>query len=147
VSVTSRNKPPPAVAVVGRAADRLAIGASAACLVHCLALPLAIAVAPALARWADASESLHLLIFFLAVPISAVAMLAGFRRHGLIIPLLLAVTGLAMIGVGALAGFGLAVEIGATVVGSLILAAAHLWNLRAGRSRHEPMPERQEPAA
>lgn len=115
----------------GRAADRLAIGSSVACLVHCLVLPLAIAVAPALARVVGATESLHLAIFLIAVPASALAMLAGYRRHGLVVPALMALIGLALIGAGALAGLRFAIETSVTVAGSLVLAAAHLWNLRA----------------
>lgn len=123
------------VGKAGRAADRLAIGSSFACLVHCLLLPLAIAFAPALARLGGATESLHLLMFLIAVPASALAMLAGYRRHGLIIPALMALAGLVLIGGGALGGFRLAIETSVTVAGSLLLAAAHLWNIRARRAR------------
>lgn len=120
-----------AILGAGRAVDRLAIGSSVACLIHCLVLPLAIAIAPALAKMVRATEGLHLLIFLFAVPASALAMLAGYRRHGLIIPALMALLGLALIGAGALAGVRFAIESSVTVAGSLVLAAAHLWNLRA----------------
>jgi hypothetical protein len=68
-----------------RTADRFAIGSSVACLLHCLLLPIAIAVAPGMARLAGATEGPHLLIFLLAIPASAMAMLGGYRRHGWVV--------------------------------------------------------------
>lgn len=65
-------------------------------------------------------------------------MLAGYSRHGLIIPGLIAFIGLLLIGTGALAGFRIVVETSVTVMGSLTLAAAHLWNLRASRASAQP---------
>ena len=115
-------------------ADRFAIGSSAACLIHCLLLPLAIAFAPGLASVIGANENLHLLIFMLAVPASALAMLAGYRRHALIVPGMAALAGLGLIGAGALGGFRLAIETSVTIAGSILLAAAHLWNLRANKA-------------
>lgn len=120
------------MAAIQQLADRAALGASALCLVHCLGTPLLIAVSPALAS-ALGFELLHPLLFVLAVPVSAIAMLAGFRRHGLIVPLLLAVGGLSLIGVGAFAGLRLALETGISTAGSALLALAHLRNLRAAR--------------
>src|SRR3989337_4105680 len=88
---------------LGRMADGTAVGPSPQCLIHCLLLPLGIALFPALGGLIGLPESLHILLFAAAVPVSALAIVAGYRRHGAMLPGSLAVAGLVLIGVGALA--------------------------------------------
>lgn len=116
---------------MGMLADGTGVGASLLCIVHCLLLPLAIAFIPALGALIALPESAHLVLFITAVPVSSVAIVAGFRRHGAALPGSVAVVGLVLIGVGALAGLPLLVETSVTVAGSLALAIGHLWNWRA----------------
>ncbi|WP_326525465.1 MerC domain-containing protein [Sphingomonas sp.] len=118
--------------------DRLAIGASCACLAHCLLLPLLIAAGPALAQLLDVPESFHLLAFGMVVPISAVAMLRGFRRHGIWLPIGLSVASLACLGIGAAAGLPALYETGLSVGGSLVLAIGHIINWRLPTKRSLP---------
>ncbi len=96
-------------------------------------LPLAIALFPAMGELIGLPEELHLLLFFAAIPISALAIVAGYRRHGAVLPGVVAMIGLALIGVGATAGFAALIEPSVTVIGSVLLAAAHLrnWRLRS----------------
>ena len=114
-----------------RLADGTAIGASILCLIHCLLLPLAIAFIPAVGVLIALPESVHIILFITAVPVSSVAIVAGYRRHGAALPGAIAIFGLVLIGAGALAGLPLLVETSVTVAGSLALATGHLWNLRA----------------
>ncbi len=116
--------------------DRLAIGASAACFAHCLMLPFLIAALPATARVLSLPEEAHLIAFAFAVPVSAWAVLRGYRHHGVMYPALLALTGLSLLGIGALAGLTPITETAVTVAGSVLLAGAHLrnWQLSASRS-------------
>src|SRR3990170_8712658 len=109
---------------LGRMADGTAVGASLLCLIHCLLLPLVIALFPALGGLIGLPESLHILLFATAVPVSALAIVAGYRRHGSMLPGSIAVAGLGLIGGGALAGLPLLLETSVTVVGSLALALA-----------------------
>lgn len=120
--------------------DRLAIGTSAACLVHCLLLPLLIAALPSASRALELPEALHLYAFAAAVPISVLAILRGYRHHGLLLPAGLGLTGLTLLGFGALVGRHGLVEIGSTLVGSTVLGLAHLhnWQLRYRPSRSAP---------
>ncbi|HVM23081.1 MAG TPA: MerC domain-containing protein [Sphingomicrobium sp.] len=120
---------------MGKAADGLAIGASLLCIVHCLLLPLAIALLPALGGLIDVPETAHLILFLLAVPVSSLAVVSGYRRHGALVPGLIAATGLVLIGIGALVGLSLLVETSVTIAGSLALALAHLWNLSLKSAR------------
>lgn len=60
--------------------DRLGIGASLVCAVHCLAAPVVFALAPAvLGWWSD--PRVHLAGAVLVVPVAAVALIAGYRHH------------------------------------------------------------------
>lgn len=121
--------------------DAVAIGASMACLVHCLLLPLLLAVLPALTRIVAVPESFHVLAFLFAIPASAWAMRAGYRHHGTVLPMLFGGLGLALLGGGALGGFELAVETGVTVLGSVVLACAHLanWSLQRQTEMRQPL--------
>lgn len=109
--------------------DGFAVGASAACLVHCLALPLLIATLPVLAGMLAIGEGVHGAIFVAAVPTSALALFAGHRRHGQFTPMAGGALGLTLLASGLMAGRPLA-ETALTVSGSLLLASAHLMNWR-----------------
>lgn len=113
--------------------DVAGLSASFACLAHCLLLPIALALLPALSSVLALPEETHVAAFAFAIPASGLAMLGGYRRHGMAQPLLLGAIGLAALGFGALGGFRWLVETGCTVAGSLLLTAAHLqnWKLRA----------------
>lgn len=120
-----------------RFADMVGIGLSFTCLIHCLALPLLILLAPALSRWIALPEGVHAVILLLALPAAATAMIDGWRRHRRLLPALLAVTGLALLAAGLSAHEGwiavanrAAADRVLTSVGALGLAAAHLVNWR-----------------
>jgi len=112
--------------------EGLAISASAACLVHCLGVPLLFALLPAASSLLGVPESFHLVAFIIAVPASGLALLSGYRRHGAMLPVLCGAGGLLLLGAGALGGQAYLVETGLTVIGSLVLGFGHLrnWRLR-----------------
>lgn len=131
-------------------ADRTAITVSVLCLVHCLLLPVAIALVPAAAGWLEVPEGFHLLTVAVAIPVSAIAIVAGHRRHGLLIPGLAAAIGLGLIALGAIAGFREIAETIVTVLGSVLLAVGHLYNWRMGYSDasaavHRRVPKTNKP--
>ncbi|SEM42164.1 MerC mercury resistance protein [Pseudoxanthomonas sp. GM95] len=110
--------------------DASAIGLSALCLAHCLLLPVLAALLPVFGAWAQA-EWVHLLFACIALPLAGAAL---WRAH-LLRPLPLPLVALAGLGLtGLVAGaFGFpthAWETPVTVVGSLLLASAHVWNWR-----------------
>ncbi len=110
--------------------DGLAVGASALCLLHCLALPLLIAALPAVAGRLDLGEGFHLGVLAFAVPTSAFALIEGWRRHRGVAPLFAGVAGLVLLSAGLAFEDWAAVETGVTVAGSLLLAGAHVANWR-----------------
>jgi hypothetical protein len=115
----------------GTAVDRLAIGLSILCLVHCLALPIAVLAAPALEAAVLGTESpVHWVLLGLALPISCYALWHGFRHHGHRIVLVLGAIGLALMLFGVSHVAGHAFEMPLTVVGVALLLAAHVQNIR-----------------
>lgn len=120
-----------------RLADLMGLALSVSCLLHCLALPLLLLLAPALSRWIALPEGVHAAILLLALPAAAIAMKDGWRRHRRIMPAMLAATGLGLLAFGLLAHEGWmaaadpeAVDRMLTSVGAIVLAAAHLVNWR-----------------
>ncbi len=122
-----------------RLADMIGVALSATCLVHCLALPLLILLAPALSVWFALPEGVHAAILLLALPTALVAMRDGWRRHGRSAPGLLAGVGLGLLALGLAAHQGWlglsdreAADRLLTSLGALTLAGAHLanWRLR-----------------
>ena len=110
--------------------DGLAVGASVLCLIHCLALPILIAALPALAARLDLGEGFHLAVLAFALPVSAVALGEGWRRHRGLTPLFVGAAGLVLLAAGLAFEDWVAVETGVTVAGSLLLAGAHVANWR-----------------
>jgi hypothetical protein len=110
--------------------DGFAVAASIACMVHCLALPLALALLPVLADTLFAGETFHVAVLLVAVPTSALALWGATRRPGGMPCMAAGAAGLALMALGLLMPTEGA-ETAATVAGSLLLAGAHVANWRA----------------
>lgn len=110
--------------------DGLSIGASLACLVHCLVLPLIILLLPTLATFLAVPEEFHLWALAFAVPTSVVALALGYRRHGRHRPWQLGAAGLVLLAAGALLMPDAIAETAFTVVGALLLSLGHVLNWR-----------------
>lgn len=117
--------------------ERAAIGGSLLCLVHCIALPSAIALLPALGNAALPHDA-HVWLLAFVVPATGGALIAGYRGHRDPRPLVVGVAGLCLLAVAALLLLETAWETPLTVIGSLAIVAAHggNWMLRhAGPTR------------
>ncbi len=110
--------------------DRMAIGLSSLCLVHCIATVMLTAVL-ASAGAALANPAWHEIGFTVAMLIGAVALGRGYAAHRDRAPLLIGGAGLALMGVGLLRAEGLP-EIAATMAGVVLLALAHRRNAHVG---------------
>jgi hypothetical protein len=109
--------------------DGAAVVLSALCLVHCLALPLVVAGVPFLAQFAE--THLHYQVLIFVVPLSVIALAAGYRRHREPRILVGGALGMLLLIVGATVAhtqLGLTADRIFTVVGSLVLATAHFFN-------------------
>jgi hypothetical protein len=110
--------------------DGFALCASSLCTLHCLGLPLLFAILPAVASRIDPGESFHIIMLAMAIPTSLFALVKGWRRHGAIALPLIGIAGLALMAIGALIADSAAAEAAWTIIGSLMLASAHIANWR-----------------
>lgn len=106
--------------------DGIAIGLSATCLVHCLALPLAVALLPAWSAWLGLPHGTEMWILIAAAPISLLVLTSAWRdRHpGGGQALGIGLTGLLVMACAS-ALEGSAAEPFVTSAGALLLATAH----------------------
>ena len=117
--------------------DRLAIGMSGLCVLHCLVTPVLLILIPVLASTIVADETFHIILLVFVLPASSLALLLGCRRHKDWIVPSLGALGLTQLAVIAFFGHELLGETGetaATVVSSLVLAVSHFRNHRLCRS-------------
>lgn len=113
--------------------DKTAIGLSAVCILHCLALPLFIILFPSIALMALNDEAFHQGILYVILPLSTIALAIGFNHHRNYSVLIISLTGLViLVSTGfidhkLLGHYG---EVILTVVGSAIIAFGHFRNSR-----------------
>ncbi len=119
--------------------DQLAIALSAICIVHCLAVPVLVAVLPFAAVAFGTGTHFHALMLWLVVPTSVAGFWLGVRVHGRYGIVAIGAVGLAGICIAALQGhdrWPFTIEIAVSLVASVVLGFAHLQNFRAVRRRH-----------
>ena len=109
--------------------DRLAIGLSGICLVHCLATAVIVALA-ASAGGLLLSPVIHEIGLAIAIPLGALALGRGILTHGYMMPSAIGALGLGMMA-GALTLPHSDMEVFYTLMGVGILALGHDLNRRA----------------
>lgn len=115
-------------------ADRAAVGGAIVCTIHCIGLPVLLALLPALAPMLDAPEAFHIWMLAFTVPIAALALFMSWPFHRQPAPLYLAICGTALLAAGLFVPTETA-ETTVTLSGALLLATAHIanWRLRHAR--------------
>lgn len=108
--------------------DRLGILISSVCVVHCLALPLVIALLPVIAEVLPADIWVHVVLIGFAVPVTGFTLLRGYFCHGDPRPTLMGGAGLALVASGIFATSPVIV-VALTVVGGLLVAGGHILNM------------------
>lgn len=111
--------------------DRLAIGASVVCAIHCALLPVLLAVFPTLVAMPVTDHTFHFLLAWFVVPSSLIAVSLGCRRHKDRLVLAGCGLGLTIIVLTAWFGHDLLGETGekmATLTGAVILSIVHWRN-------------------
>ena len=123
-----------------RTLDALAVSLSGLCLIHCLALPLALTLFPIFASTLADDALFHGLLYLAVLPTSCLAFVLGYRHHRDRSLIVVGGVGLLILGVAALLGhdlFGHSGERWVTSLGGLVLAAAHVINYRHSRAEHQ----------
>jgi|TARA_B110000914_G_scaffold113948_1_gene99674 drug/metabolite transporter (DMT)-like permease len=114
--------------------DKAAIGISALCIVHCLLLPVALALLPSMALLPILGDELfHTLLVALVLPASIVALTLGCKQHKNWQVLIFASAGLLMLCLTAFFGhdyLGESLEKISTIVGASLVAASHVLNFK-----------------
>jgi len=111
--------------------DRFAIGTSTLCAVHCAALPIIVTLFPALFSSAFNDEYFHIILVWLVVPASVIALTMGCKKHRDMKVLLLgavSITGLISVAIFGHDFLGETGEKVATFFFSMLSVAAHLRN-------------------
>ena len=107
--------------------DKLAISLSAACVIHCLFAPTLIIFAYSFLSFSVESELIHYIILMLALPISALALVLGYRNHKVLSFLMIGIAGLSLMLIAVLLGEATSERV-LTIVGSCTVAYAHYKN-------------------
>ena len=119
--------------------DRVAIALSTICIVHCLAMPLLIAVLPVAALAIGGDGHFHSLMLWFVVPTSVLGFGLGLRVHRRIDIVAMGAVAIAALAAAALWGHSAwdpSLEVTANVAASVLLAAAHWRNFREVRRLH-----------
>jgi hypothetical protein len=109
--------------------DRLAIGLSALCLVHCAASVLLVALL-ATAGGFLLHPAIHEVGLGLAMLLAVIGLGSGFLHHRRPVPLMIGVTGIVLMAIALLGPHGLG-ETAYTMCGVACVATAHMFNRRA----------------
>mgnify|MGYP001246316184 CR=1 FL=1 len=112
-------------------ADKSAIGLSFLCALHCLLLPAAIVLYPTTLGFLPGDESVHFVLLFVVIPISAYALIKGGKVHKSRKVFITGISGLLVLVAAVILGHDMLGEIGEkilTVLGSIIVIIAHAQN-------------------
>ncbi|MEM6406410.1 MAG: MerC domain-containing protein [Pseudomonadota bacterium] len=118
--------------------DKVAIGLSVTCTIHCLAFPLIIIFLPAFAALPLADEAFHIWMVIAVVPTSGYALTLGCKQHKRYQLLGFGAAGLLCLILAAILGeerLGEAGEKTLTTIGAMILAYGHYRNYRLCQER------------
>ena len=83
--------------------DLIGVVASIACAIHRAAMPFIVGFLPAMGLSFLADDSFHKVMVGICSLLAASAFIPGLRRHGRLLPLIVAIVGLAMISIAAFA--------------------------------------------
>jgi hypothetical protein len=117
--------------------DTAAVVLSGVCMLHCLALPIALTILPIVNVTLLDESTFHVIMMAVILPVSVLALSIGCRQHKDKLTLILGSIGLVILTITAIFGhdlLGLTGERIVTSIGGLILAAAHIQNYRCCRN-------------
>jgi len=117
--------------------DKLGITMSAVCLVHCLALPIAIVTLPLVAAQWLQQGIFHGVMALVLVPVALFAIVPGLKVHGRRSVAAAMAAGLSLLSTAAFAGHDWLTrewEVALTLTGGAILVVAHAVNLALCRA-------------
>lgn len=111
--------------------DKVAIGFSAICALHCILLPVALIFLPALSTTFLGSEDFHKALLYFVVPSSAIALFLGCKMHGKNHVYVYGAVGIGALLIASFFGHDLFGESGEkllTLIGAGIISLGHIKN-------------------
>jgi len=129
--------------------DKFAIGLSAMCAIHCLAVPVLLVLLPSAAALGLGNEQFHFWMLAAVLPSSLLALFLGCKKHKRYQLFILGVVGLALLLSAVVLGENIIGEAGEkvlTLLGSLFVIAGHWLNFRLCNTKvdeHCPCPSEQ----
>lgn len=128
--------------------DKVSIGLSLMCAIHCLILPLILVLLPSLAALELDDEAFHIWMLVAVLPTSIFALTIGCKRHKRYHLLAIGVAGLTLLITAVLLGHELIGEYGEkilTLLGASLIATGHFFNFRLCRQHNDCIcPEHQK---
>ena len=121
------------------AGDKVAIGLSLACALHCLVTPVIVSLYPSVITAGFQDERIHHVLLMFVIPISAFSLTMGCRRHRQLPVFSLGAAGILVLVLSALLGHeagGESLEVTGTLLGSGLVACSHLLNFKLCRASH-----------
>lgn len=113
--------------------DKFAIGLSLICTIHCLALPILLALLPSMAALQLDNEAFHLWMIIAVLPTSIYALTLGCKQHKRYRVFILGSIGLSLLVLALVLGekhVGEAGEKILTIIGAGFVAVGHWFNYR-----------------
>ncbi len=111
--------------------DKVAIGFSVVCAVHCLFLPIAILLFPAISASILGSEDFHSLLLYFIIPSSVIALTLGCKMHGKFYVYFYGIIGIGILLTASIFGhdyLGETGEVILTLIGTGVISFGHLKN-------------------
>ena len=124
---------------IAPAGDKVAIGLSLACALHCLAAPVIVSLYPSVVTAGLQDERIHHVLLAFVIPISAFSLTMGCRRHWQLPVLSLGAAGIFVLILSALLGHDVgseSFEVAGTLLGSGLVACSHVLNFKLCRASH-----------
>ena len=112
--------------------DRIAMGISMACVIHCFFAPSLIVMSYGFLSFSVDSEIVHLVLLLTTIPISLFALGLGYKNHKVLLYLLIGIAGLSVLTVAFLLEdvFSQPLERFMTSLGASIIALSHFKNYK-----------------
>lgn len=118
--------------------DRIAIGLSIMCTLHCLALPVLLALLPSLAALGLDNERFHVWMVVAVLPTSIYALTLGCKQNKRYQLLFFGLTGLSLLVMALILGEERIGEFGEktlTIIGACFVATGHWFNFKLCREQ------------
>jgi hypothetical protein len=117
--------------------DAIGVVVSAACILHCIAVPLLLGLLPALGLGFLAKDGFHQILAVVVLLVAAVAFVPGYRLHKKNGVLVFGLSGVVLLGGAAFyPDLPTGVEAIITSSGGALLVTAHILNRRAANHTH-----------